>query len=182
MTELTPAQKQVIEDEKAAQARADQAKAADAAAHAKADAIQARVDAAGKPLPPPPANETPAQTQSRLQAEATMRAQAQAAGKLPATKEAAHPVGPWVPDLTDINYPPWHERNRGNEGYKPAFAGDTTSKEAREALKLMAVGELKLTAGHYDNVTGNPSFSDPKIFNPPWRWDAMGRQTQWVRP
>ena len=36
----------------------------------------------------------------------------------------------------------------------------------------MAVGELRLTAGHYDNVTGNPSFSDPRDLQPAL---ALGR-------
>ena len=89
---------------------------------------------------------------------------------------------PFQSDLTDIAYPPWHAQNRGNLGYKPAFSGDVPSKEATAALKAMAIGELKIGEGQYDNVTGNPAFSDPIVLNPPWRWDATGRQTQWVRP
>lgn len=110
----------------------------------------------------------------------------QPAGGRPEEKAKAAPKDvpkeAWVADVTDFNYAPWHEQNRGNEGYNPWFAGEAASDEGIKATRTMAAGDYELPKGCYDNVTGNPAFSAPNVLNPPYRWDTTGRQAQWVRP
>lgn len=128
-----------------------------------------------------PVPNTPAARQVvKDEAAATARYEPHAEPQAHAPKKEEPKV--WVADLTDNQFPPWHEQNRGNVDFKPCCTDAPSSEAGLKALKAMVTGDYKLPAGTYDNITGNPAFQAPNVMNPPWRWDASSRQTQWVRP